>query len=50
MTLQRAIELMQALKEKHGDVEVFFDCQYCGKSTKPTTVVAVAAVQAVPTR
>lgn len=50
MTVQRAIELLQALKEKHGDVEVFFDCQHCGKSTRPTMVVAVAMIQEKPTR
>lgn len=50
MTIQRAIELLQKMKETHGDVEVMFDCQYCGKSTRPTVVVAMAVVQAAPTR
>lgn len=42
MTIQRAIDLLTALKQQHGDVEVFYDCEHCGKSTKPDTVVAVA--------
>jgi len=50
MTVQRAIELLKEMQIKHGDVEVMFDCQHCGKSTRPTLVVAVALVQAVPTR
>jgi hypothetical protein len=50
MTVQRAIELLTAMKEKHGDVEVFFDCQHCGKSTRPEIVVAVAMIQKAPTR
>lgn len=50
MTVQRAIELLQAMKEKHGDVEVFFDCQHCGKSTRPNIVVAVAMFQDKATR
>lgn len=50
MTIQRAIELLQDMKTMHGDVEVLFDCPFCGKSMRPTTVVAVALVQAVPTR
>lgn len=44
MTIQRAIELLAALKTKHGDVEVLFDCAHCGKSTRPSIVVAVAVV------
>lgn len=45
MTITRAIELLQAMKSKHGDIEVFFDCQHCGKSTRPGVVVAVAMIQ-----
>jgi hypothetical protein len=50
VTIQRAIELLQAMKEKHGDVEVFFDCQHCGKSTRPNIIAAVAMIQDAPTR
>lgn len=50
MTIQRAIELLSEMKTKHGDVEVMFDCQYCGKSTRPTIIVAMAVVQQTPTR
>lgn len=50
MTVQRAIELLQAMKEKHGDIEVFVDCQHCGKSTRPNIVVAVAMIQDKATR
>lgn len=50
MTIQRAIELLQDMKAKHGDVEVMFDCQYCGKSTRPNIIVAIALVQNAPTR
>ena len=44
MTIQRAIELLTTMKEKHGDVEVVFDCQYCGKSTRPTVIRVIVAV------
>lgn len=50
MTIQRAIELLQKMKDKHGDVEVLFDCPTCGKSFRPDLVVPVALVQSVPTR
>jgi len=41
MTIQRAIELLMQMKDRHGDVEVMFDYQHCGKST---------VAQAAPTR
>lgn len=50
MTIQRAIELLQQMKERHGDVEVMFDCQHCGKATKPNVLVAMIVVQESPTR
>lgn len=50
MTVQRAIELLIEMKNKHGDVEVMFDCPHCGKSTRPTVLVAVANFQQTPTR
>ncbi len=36
---------MQQMKEKHGDVEVLFDCQNCGKSTRPNIIVAEIVVK-----
>jgi len=49
MTIQRALELLEALKAKHGaDIEVFYDCEHCGKSTRPETVVAVVALRSGP--
>lgn len=49
MTTRKAIELLQAIAVKHGDdVEVFYDCEHCGKSTRPDTVVAVVALQKAP--
>lgn len=50
MTINRAIELLLAMRDKHGDIEVLFDCPYCGKSARPTVVVPMVVVQAVPTR
>lgn len=44
MTVQGAIDLLVKIKEKHGDVDVFFDCQHCGKATQPDVLVAVARV------
>lgn len=49
MTIQRAIELLEQMKAKHGDVEVWFDCPHCGKSTRPGVVAAVAVLQDAPT-
>lgn len=42
MTVTAAIKALQQLLTKHGDVEVYYDCAHCGKSTKPDVVVAVA--------
>lgn len=50
MTVQRAIELLSKMKAEHGDVEVFFDCQHCGKSIRPGIIVAVAMIQDKSTR
>jgi hypothetical protein len=44
MTIKRAIELLLAMQQKHGDVEILFDCQHCGKSTRPDQLVAVISV------
>jgi hypothetical protein len=36
MTITEAITHLEHLKEKtRGDVEVFFDCPHCGRSTAP---------------
>lgn len=43
MTITKAIELLKLLHEKHGDVEVYFDCPRCSQSFTPGKLVAVAA-------
>lgn len=37
------------MKVKHGDIEVMFDCEHCGKSTRPTKIVAMAVAQSKAT-
>ncbi len=44
MTIQKAIELLTQLEVKHGNIEIFFDCQYCGKSTRPDVIVPMIVV------
>jgi hypothetical protein len=41
MTITHAIRQLEHIKEGSGDVEVFFDCPHCGKSTAPDYVVVV---------
>ena len=42
MTISQAIEKLESLKSKHGNVEVFFDCPKCNESFKPTKIVGLA--------
>lgn len=42
MKCSEAIKLLEKLIDKHGDVELFFDCPECDKSFTPTKVVASA--------
>lgn len=42
MTITKIIELLEKLKDKHGDVEVYFDCPQCLQSFRPNVAVAVA--------
>lgn len=42
MKISTAIEALRQLMAKHGDIEVETDCEHCGKSTRPTTVVPMA--------
>ena len=42
MTLRDALDLLQDKLEKHGNVEVFFDCPHCEKTFAPNTVRALA--------
>jgi len=42
MNIMEAIEQLKKLQEKHGDVKVYFDCPWCGKSFAPDKVVGVA--------
>jgi uncharacterized Zn finger protein len=43
MKVSEAIEHLQRLLKKHGDIDVLFDCAHCGKVTRPTVCVAEAA-------
>lgn len=43
MKISRAIELLQRTKEKHGDIDVFFDCPKCLTAFTPDIVETVAA-------
>lgn len=42
MQLKEAIRRLQAMLDKHGDVDVYFDCPTCRKSFTPNTLVSVA--------
>jgi len=42
MTITKAIELLTRLQQKHGDVEVYFDCPKCGTAFSPNLIVAEA--------
>jgi hypothetical protein len=42
MTITEAITTLEMLARRHrGDVDVFFDCPQCGKSTAPDSIVVV---------
>lgn len=41
MTITQAIEKLQAIKDKHGNVDVYFDCPQCGTSFAPTIAATV---------
>lgn len=47
MTIGKAILHLQALYQKHGDIEVFMDCPWCHKSTAPDVIVPVVAMQQI---
>jgi hypothetical protein len=42
MHISEAIDELKALKAKHGNIEVFFDCPKCRESFTPNSTVAVA--------
>jgi len=42
MTVHQAIELLTKISQKHGNVELFFDCPRCNLSFSPDKVVAAA--------
>jgi hypothetical protein len=45
VTIKQAIERLKALEAKHGsEIEVFYDCAHCGKSTKPDVIVAAVSL------
>jgi hypothetical protein len=41
MKISDAIKELEAIKARHGDIQVFADCGYCGKAT----AVGVLAVE-----
>lgn len=41
MTISEAIEALERLKTRHGDVQVYFDCPKCGVSFAPDAVATV---------
>lgn len=44
MTVKAAIERLQKVLEKHGDVEVYFDCPSCNQAFTPGMVATQAVV------
>jgi hypothetical protein len=36
-------EILIRLSQKHGNIDVFFDCPKCGQSFSPTVAVTLAA-------
>lgn len=49
MTIKQAIEQLTRLAAKHGDdCEVFYDCGFCGKATRPDVVVAAVDLRKDP--
>lgn len=42
MTINQAINSLLKLRDKHGDVAVYFDCPKCAQSFTPNVAVAVA--------
>lgn len=38
MTINETISRLIALREKHGDVDVSFDCPQCGTTSAPTRI------------
>lgn len=42
MTITEAIAQLVALQEKHGDVNVYFDCPFCERSFAPNVIKPVA--------
>ncbi len=44
MTIDQAIKWLQKLRDKHGNVAVYFDCPHCQQSFTPGTVETKAVV------
>ncbi len=38
MTISEIINLLENLKNKHGDIEIYFDCPTCEKAFKPSYI------------
>ena len=43
MTIQQAIQRLQAMDKKLGNTLVYFDCPKCGVSFTPNRLVSLAA-------
>jgi len=42
MTISEGIELLIKIREKHGNVKIFFDCPQCSIAYSPSIVVTIA--------
>jgi hypothetical protein len=43
MTIQQAINMLEAAKKKHGaEVQLYFDCPKCGQAFTPSTLAIQA--------
>ena len=44
MVITAAIQRLQAILQRHGDIEVFFDCPHCKQAFTPGLVEVEAIV------
>ena len=42
MTISQMQEILTKLSQKHGNIEVFFDCPKCNESYTPNKVATIA--------
>lgn len=38
MTIDDAMTMLDAIKKKNGNIDISFDCPFCGKVNKPTKI------------